>query len=71
MFNKETSDKIVIVDYMKITISTSTEIVYTGRSRRSLKTILLLYLLITLLLKTVPENTFVCYYKKTPVDDYK
>ena len=32
-FIKETSDKIVIVNYIKITLSTSTEIVYTGCNR--------------------------------------
>ena len=36
LFNKETSDEIVIVNYIKITLSTNTEIVYTGRNRRSL-----------------------------------
>ena len=34
--NKETSDKIVIINYIKITLSTSTEIAYAGRNRRSL-----------------------------------
>ena len=35
-FIEETNDKIVIVDYIKITLSTSIVIVYTGRNRRSL-----------------------------------
>lgn len=49
-FNKETSDKIIIIDYIEIIVNTSTEIAYTSRNRRSLETIQVLYLLITLLL---------------------
>ena len=40
---KETSDKIVIVNYIKITLSTSTEIMYADRNRRSLNTTVQLY----------------------------
>lgn len=38
-FNKETSGKIVIANYIKVNVSTSTEIVYTGRNRCSLEII--------------------------------
>lgn len=74
LFNKETSDTIVMVDY-------STKIVYTGRNRRSLQTIqLILYSLITLLLDCPRDHvrlfisTTVDIIKSlnvTPVDDYK
>ena len=47
-FNKETSDKIVIVDYIKITTSTSTEIVYAGCNRRSLETCITIQLFYSL-----------------------
>ena len=40
---KETSDKIIIVNYIKITLSTSTEIVYAGRNRRLLNATVQLY----------------------------
>lgn len=42
-FNKETSGKIVIVNYIKVNVSTSTEIVYTGRNRCSVEIIQFLY----------------------------
>ena len=41
LFNKETNDKIVIVNYIKITVSTSTKTVYAARNSHNNSTLLL------------------------------
>ena len=64
-FINETSNKIVIV-YIKITLSTSTEIVYAGGNRRSLNVTVQFYArysTVWLAIMTVLESTFVYLYR--------
>ena len=71
LFNKQTSDKSVIVNYIKFILTTNTEIAYVGRTRRSLNATVQLfdrystnYLTICVATMTLLESTFVYLYRQ-------